>query len=67
MVDISISVLIGLGLLIFVGAMLIGIDRKLNVGNQYLEAILKALSAPPPEGDEEPAPEPTRKKKRAVS
>jgi hypothetical protein len=55
---------IAFGLVLFVCYCLISIDRKLNIGNQYLAAIHKALT-PPEEEAGEPAP-PT-KKKRAIS
>ncbi len=58
---------IGLTLLLF--WCLISIDRKLNVANQYLAAIHKALTALPPEedGEEEAAPKPAKKEKRKAS
>jgi hypothetical protein len=57
---------IAFGLVLFVCYCLISIDRKLNIGNQYLAAIHKALTTPEAEdGEEESAPPP--KKKRATS
>lgn len=60
--------LIAFGLVLFVCYCLISIDRKLNIGNQYLAAIHKALTTPEEDGQEEEAkPAPPTKKKRATS
>jgi hypothetical protein len=56
--------IIGFGLVLFVCYCLISIDRKLNIANQYLAAIHKALTAPEEEGEEEAAPKPAKKEKR---
>jgi hypothetical protein len=57
---------IAFGLTLFVCYCLISIDRKLNIANQYLAAIHKALTTPEEEGPEEEAkPTPPVKKKRA--
>jgi hypothetical protein len=59
---------IAFGLVLFVCYCLISIDRKLNIGNQYLAAIHKALTAPEEDaGEEEPAPKPAKKEKRKSS
>jgi hypothetical protein len=58
---------IAFGLALFVAYCLISIDRKLNIANQYLAAIHKALTTPEEDAGEEPAPKPVKKEKRKAS